>query len=69
MFGRKKVRIEEMKKRLENLEEKGYTELNAMELHDMVYHNFKPPSKWQFALYLAVPIVLFGILLVLDKFL
>lgn len=45
MFGRKKVSIEIIRQRLEDLEAKGYTELNSQQIHDYLYHDLKEPTK------------------------
>jgi hypothetical protein len=52
MSNRKKVKITLIKERINQLEEKGITELNAEELHNWTYHNHFRKQKKNFFQYL-----------------
>lgn len=64
MFRKKKIKTEQIRKKLDELEEQGKIELTVWEIHDYLYHDFNPPT-WKSKIFVYGPIFLFLLFMML----
>jgi hypothetical protein len=66
IFHRRKVKINQIREKLDKLEQQGITEFGSREIHDYLYHDYNPPGKLSLFLFPILPVLILLLLLMLS---